>query len=457
MQSLAYRRTVLAKDLRETLILALPLIGGQLALFAQHLVDVLLAGHLGARVLGIVAIGTNAWGVALMAIVGMMMALPPGVAQLDGAGRRGEIVGLFRQAVWLAIGIGVAMQQVVWWAAAPLIGALGIAPDMTADTVAFMRVLSFAAPAVALFCACRGLTDGVSAPRVSLAFGLLGLAVLAPLGWALMYGRLGFPALGAMGCACANLVAMWVSALSYLAFVRFSRLTRDLGWARAGRAPRPGAIMALLRVGGPMSVTVVLEAAVFATASLAVAGFGEVAIGSHQIALNVAALSFMVPLGLSMAVTVRVGNAVGRGDSEGMRRAGMVGICTALVTQSVPAGLMLVAPAAIAGLYTTDPALIGGAASLLVLAALFQLSDGVQVAAMGALRGLKDTRVPMYVAAFSYWGVGMPAGWLLAFPGGMGVAGMWYGLIAGLTTAALLLFGRFHLRSRSWHAVAVPA
>ena len=442
------RRAVLLQELRETLVLALPLIAGQVALFAQHLVDVLLAGHLGARVLGIVAIGTNAWGVVIMAIVGMMMALPPGVAQLDGAGRRDEVVGLFRQAVWLALGLGVVMQQVAWWGAPLVIGLIGAAPDLVADTVDFIRVLSFAAPAVALFCACRGLTDGVRRPRVSLAFGLVGLAVLAPLGWAMMYGRLGFPAMAHMGCAWANLVAMWVAALAYFGFVRFSAATRDLGWTRGGVAPRLGAILALLRVGAPMSVSVVLEAAVFAAAALVVASFGEVAVGSHQIALNVAALSFMVPLGLSMAVTVRVGRAVGRGDPVAVRRAGLVGVGAALITQSVPAALMLLVPAGIASLYTSDPALIAGATGLLMLAALFQLSDGVQVAAMGALRGLKDTRVPMFIAALSYWGVGMPIGWLLSFRGGLGISGMWYGLIAGLTCAAMLLMLRFHLRSR---------
>jgi len=457
MLSLLLQRSVLIRDLRETLVLALPLIAGQLALFSQHLVDVLLAGHLGARVLGIVAIGTNAWGVVMMAIVGVMMALPPGVAQLDGAGRRGEVVGLFRQAVWLALGLGVVMQQVAWWAAPVVVGLIGIAADTAAETVAFIRVLSFCAPATALFCACRGLTDGVSRPRVSLGFGLLALAVLAPLGWVLMYGKFGAPAMGAMGCAWANLVAMWVAALSYLGFVRFSRTTRDLGWERGGVAPRWAAIMALLHVGVPMSVSVVLEASVFATAALVVASFGEAAVGSHQIALNVAALSFMIPLGLSMAVTVRVGNAVGRGDMVGMRRAGLVGVSTALVTQSVPAVLMLLVPVQIASLYSSDPALIGGAAALLTLAALFQLSDGVQVAAMGALRGLKDTRVPMFIAAFSYWGVGMSSGWLLAFHFGFGVSGMWIGLIVGLTCAAVLLTTRFHLRSRRHFVIVLAA
>jgi len=436
------------RDLRETLTLALPLIAAQVALFAQHTVDVLLAGHLGARVLGIVAIGTNAWGVALMGIVGLMMALPPGVAQLDGAGRRGEVIPLFRQALWLALFVGIAVIGLAWLVAPYVVGLLGIDPALSAETVAFLRVLSLTAPATAVFCACRGLTDGISRPRVSLCFGLLGLAILAPLGWVMMYGKFGVPALSAMGCAWANVTAMWVSALSYLAYVRFSQVTQGLGWEVGGIAPRPAAIMALLRVGAPMSASVMLEAGVFAAAALVVASFGEVAAGSHQIALNVAALSFMIPLGLSLAVTVRVGNAVGRGDTAGVRRAGLVGIFAALGTQSVPAALMWLLPVPIAALYTSDPALIAGAGALLSLAALFQLSDGVQVAAMGALRGLKDTRVPMFIAAFSYWGVGMPAGWLLCFHGGMGIGGMWVGLIAGLTCAAVMLSARFHLHTR---------
>ncbi len=456
MVSCLTRRGFPWRDLRETLTLAVPLIAGQVALISQHVVDVLLAGHMGARVLGIVAIGTNVWGVALMGIVGLMMALPPGVAQLDGAGRRGEVVPLFRQALWLALAVGIAAAGLAWLAAPLVVGLLGVDPEVTAETAEFLRVLSLTAPSVALFCACRGLTDGVRRPRVSLGFGILGLAVLAPLGWVLMYGKLGLPALGAMGCAWANVAASWISALGYLAFVRLSGVTRDLGWERPGIAPRRAAILALLRLGAPMSASVMLEAGVFAAAALVVASFGEVAAGSHQIALNVAALSFMVPLGLSMAVTVRVGNAVGRGDVAGTRRAGLVGIGAALITQSVPAALMLLVPGTIAALYTGDPGLVAGATMLLSLAALFQLSDGVQVASMGALRGLKDTRVPMFIAALSYWGVGMPAGWLLSFQGGMGIRGMWVGLILGLTCAAVLLWLRFHLRTRV-RAVLVAA
>ena len=160
-------------------------------------------------------------------------------------------------------------------------------------------------------------------------------------------------------------------------------------------------------------------------------------------ALNVAALFFMIPLGLAMAITVRVGNAVGRGDASGVRYAGFCGIGLTLVTQLVSAGLMLGFPRAIASFYTHDQTVIALAAQLLLLAGLFQFSDGIQVASNGALRGLKDTRVPMAITLFAYWMVGMPVGWWLAFHMGLGARGIWMGLIAGLSMAALLLFARF--------------
>lgn len=146
MALFSVRTAVLLRDLRETLVLALPLMAGQLALFAQHMVDVVLAGHLGVRVLSVVAIGTNIWGTCVMAIVGVMMALPPGVAQLDGAGRRSDVVGLFRQAVWLALGLGLVMQQVAYWGGPLLVRAFGVEPELGAQVATFIRIMSFAAP-----------------------------------------------------------------------------------------------------------------------------------------------------------------------------------------------------------------------------------------------------------------------------------------------------------------------
>jgi MATE family multidrug resistance protein len=186
-----------------------------------------------------------------------------------------------------------------------------------------------------------------------------------------------------------------------------------------------------------------MEASLFVAVALVIGTLGTDVVAGHQVALNVASVTFMVPLGLAMATTVRVGHAVGRGDAQGVRDAGLVGICLTLLAQTVSAGAMLLLPRAIAMLYTDDAVVIALAAQLLVLAGLFQFSDGIQVAANGALRGLKDTRIPMLITTFAYWGVGMPVGWWLAFPHGFGARGMWMGLIAGLSMAALLLSWRF--------------
>jgi MATE family multidrug resistance protein len=214
-----------------------------------------------------------------------------------------------------------------------------------------------------------------------------------------------------------------------------------------------------VHIGLPMAVTLLAEAGLFVAAALIISTLGEEVIASHQVAINIASLFFMIPLGLAMAITVRVGNAVGRGDERGVRYAGFCGIGLTLVTQMVSAGLMLSLPHFIAALYTRDPAVITLAAQLIMLAGLFQFSDGIQVASNGALRGLKDTRVPMAITLFAYWIVGMPVGWWLAFHHGMGARGMWMGLIAGLSVAAVMLFTRFWRSAwkQRWRALPMTA
>ena len=445
-------------EFRATLRLGLPLVAGQLAAFGGNLVEVLLAGHLGAETLGAVALATSIWSVPLMAIIGLMMAVAPSVAQLDGARRRGEVAGMFRQAVWLGLLLGLLVMAALLLGARPLTRLIGLAPDLAGDVVLFLYGVSWGAPGLALFCACRGVADGLSHPRVTLAFSLLGLAVLLPVAYALMYGRWGVPvALGAQGSGIAAAIMCWVEAVAFFAYLRLARMFVGIGWGQGPRRPHLAAMLGLLRLGGPMAVSVVLEVGLFSGAALLIGGFGAVAVASHQVALNVASFTFMVPLGLATAVTVRVGNAVGRGDLAGIRRAGLAGIALALMAQGVSCAAMLCLPHAIAGLYSTDPGVVGGAAALLFYAAIFQLSDGLQVSAAGALRGLKDTSVPMLITAFSYWGVGMPVGWYLAMRAGYAVPGMWMGLIAGLSFAALLLFTRFLRLSKTMPPRQIPA
>jgi MATE family multidrug resistance protein len=274
-------------------------------------------------------------------------------------------------------------------------------------------------------------------------FSFGGLVLLAPLGYVLMYGKLGFPVMGARGSGIATAVVLWAEMLGFAIYVLKHRNYRDLNLRGRFAKPDFRKIGPLLHIGLPMAVTLLMEAGLFVAVALLIGRLGETVTAGHHVALNVASVAFMIPLGLSMAITVRVGNAAGRRDVAGVRYAGLSGIALVLVTQFISSGVMLAFPEAIARLYTSDVAVIAMASQLLVLAGFFQFSDGIQVASNGALRGLKDTRVPMGITLFAYWVVGMPVGWWLAFHRDMGARGMWMGLIAGLSMAAILLFARF--------------
>jgi MATE family multidrug resistance protein len=434
----------IAAEIRATTRLALPLITGQLATMLTGVIELALAGHLGAHVLGAVAIGNSVWGMAVITMAGLMMAVSPSVAQLDGAQRRGETAPLFCQALWLAGAVGIAMGVLLYLGGPGLARLSGISDELMPDVAAFLHPASFAAPPIVLYFACRGLSEGLSLPRPTMLLGLFGLIALLPIGYTLMYVL----RLGAFGSGIAMTSVCWLLFLGFAFLIARGKRYRGLGWSRRGLRPDFAVIGGLLRIGLPMAISVAMEAALFSTAGLLVGRFGDAVVAGHQVALSVASVTFMMPMGLAMAITVRVGNAVGRGDPVGVRRAGLAGIALTLVTQTLSCTLMLALPAPIASIYSADPAVLSVAVLLLQFAAAFQFSDGIQVASNGALRGLKDARVPMLITAVSYWGVGMPVGWFLAFRHGWQAPGMWMGLIAGLTVAATLLFTRFFVLSR---------
>ena len=426
-----------------TLRMAGPLVVGQLCIMGQNTVDVLLAGHVSAHVLGAVGIGTSIWWLAQMSMAGVLLSVSPAVSQLDGAGRRSEAAPVFVQSLWLAGLLAAVGMPAVGLGGPWLVGAMGVAEELRADISTFLRVVCFATPAVALFVACRGLSEGLSRPRPSMLMGLLGLALLLPMGWLLLFGPFGLPRLGVRGSAIANLVVAWVDAIGFGLILWRGRAYRGLGWRVAWRGPRWAALGTLLGVGLPIAASQLMESTLFTAAALLIGRFGPVAASSHQLALSVAALVFMVPLGVAFAATVRVGRAAGRLDVAGSRRAGLVALTLAVACQAVSCVVLLAIPHTLAALYTQDPEVQARATTLLRLAGVFQLTDGIQVVAIASLRGLKDTRVPMLLTGLSYWLFGLPVGVFCAFQLGMGPPGMWLGLIAGLTAAAVTLLGRF--------------
>ena len=443
-------RARVAREIVATVRLALPLILAQLAAIGSNVIDTMLSGHYSAHVMAAVSVGASIWSLAIVSGIGVMMSVPPSVSQLDGAGRRAEVGAVFRQALWLGLVLGVLL----WFAvrhAEPLVQLIGVTPTLYRSVGEFLHAISWGAPALTCYFALRGLSEGLSLTRPSMYFSLGGLVLLVPLGYVFMFGKLGLPPQGARGCGIATATVLWLEMLGFATYVLFHRNYRGLNLLERFEWPRWSRIRHLLHIGLPMAVTLLAEAGLFVGAALLMGTLGEDVAASHQVALNVASLFFMIPLGMAMAITVRVGNAVGRGDPAGVRYAGFCGIGLTLVTQMLSAGLMLGLPHFIAALYTHDAKVIGLAAQLLVLAGLFQFSDGIQVVSNGALRGLKDTRVPMAITLFAYWVVGMPVGWWLAFPHGLGARGMWMGLIAGLSVAAVLLFARFWRSSRHPH------
>ncbi|HET8553830.1 MAG TPA: MATE family efflux transporter [Rhodanobacteraceae bacterium] len=447
------------RELAATVHLALPLIAAQLAAMGTNVVDTLLAGHMSAHVQAAVATGSGVWALVILAGIGTMLAVPPTVAQLDGAGRRHEIGAIIRQALWIALALGVLLCLLVR-RAEPLLDLIGVVPELRHDVGDFLGAISWAAPALVGYFALRGLSEGLSMPRPSMYFSLAGLVVLAPLDWTLMYGEFGVPAMGALGSGIATAVTLWLEFIGFAVYILCHRNYRGLNLLERFDWPRRKPIAELLHLGVPMAVSVLMEGGVFVAVALAIATLGVDQTAAHQVALNVSSVAFMIPLGLAMAITIRVGHAAGRGDGVAVRYAGFCGIALALVTQMVSASLMLGLPHAIARLYSNDEAVVALAAQLLVLAGIFQFSDGIQVASNGALRGLKDTRVPMFITAFAYWGVGMPVGWWLTFNHHLGARGMWMGLAAGLSAAAVMLFARFWRTARSerWrrHAPDAP-
>jgi MATE family multidrug resistance protein len=442
----------LRHEISRTLLLAGPLIVGQVSSYAMSFVDTLMAGRLGPVDLGAVAVGSSIWSAGMVFLVGMMMAVSAAVSQLAGAGRRIQAGELTRQALWMALAVSLvlffAMRQ-----GDRVMAFIGVAPDVAGLAHRYLLAISWGMPALAGMFVLRFFSEGIGHTRPTMYVGVMGIVFNVPLNYILMFGKLGAPALGAEGCGWATAIVLWLQFALLIAWILWRPRYRPFEVLTRFSGPDAREIVALVRLGLPIGVMVFLEASLFIASALAIGTLGTIPVASHQVAINYSGLMFMVPLGLSGAITVRVGNAVGRRDRAGARRAGLVGIGIALAFGAFSSLLMVLFPETIARLYTGDAEVVALASSLLLLAAIFQLADCLQVSAAGALRGLKDTQVPMLYSVLAYWLVGMTLGWWLTFVRDWGPAGMWVGIIAGLTVAAVLLGARFLRITASWREI----
>jgi MATE family multidrug resistance protein len=436
-------------EIRRTLHLALPVIIGQLAVFSMNFIDTVMSGRLPNREIALAALGIGGavWSSMLMFVLGTLMVVQPSVAQLDGALKRREAAAQTRQALWIAIVLAVPFFLLCYFSE-PLLRAFAIDPAIVPTAAAYLRAMSWGAPGLCLVFLLRFFSEGTGHTRPTMLYGVTGALLNIPLNYVLMFGKLGFPAMGTVGVGYATSIVIWLQFLMLFLYIRSHRHYEPFELMSQLEKPHWGEIWGLLKVGVPIAVAIFVEGSLFVMAALLIGRLGPVPAAAHLIAINFAALVFMIPVGLSSAISIRVGNAVGRGDPSGARYAGFIGIMIILVIQTVSAASMLLFPGAIVRLYTDDAVIAPLAVSLLFYAAVFQYPDGLQMVASGALRGFKDTRMPVVYMVISFWIVGLTLGYHLTFARAMGPAGMWIGMIAGLSVAAVLLLRRFNHTSK---------
>lgn len=441
-------------EARATLALAWPLILTNVAQALIHATDVVLLGWAGPRTLAAATLGINVYFAFLVFGLGLMIASSPILARELGARRHSvrEVRRTVRQTMWAAVAICVPVWILLWNTRALLI-LLGQDPALAADAQLFVRFLMWGMLPFLFYLVLRSFISALERPLWSFGVGLFAVLFNALLNYGLIFGELGFPELGIVGAgigsACANLV-MFVGMAMVVTLDRRFRRYRLFGrfWRADWERFRE-----VWRLGLPIAITLGLEITIFNAAVFLMGLIGTESLAAHAIAIQVASLTFMVPLGLGQAVTVRVGLAFGRGDREGVAIAGWTALGITIAFMGLTGLAMIAAPTFLVSAFldSGDPAnaqVIGLAASFLVVAALFQVFDGAQAVGAGMLRGLHDTRVPMLYAAFGYWIVGILTGVGLGFGLGWDGVGIWTGLAAGLGVVAVLMIARWTRRER---------
>lgn len=439
-------------ELRALLALGWPLVLAQIAQNALITTDVIMIGWLGGKYLAAATLANALFiGIQLLG-VGITSAVAPMVAQAIGAGETGSVRRIVQQGLWVALVLVVLLLPIVW-NIRPIYLAIGQDPELTALAEIFVHYAVWLFIPAFMIIVLRSFLSALGSTRVILVITLVGVVINALVNYALIFGNWGFPRLELAGAGIATTlvnVAMLLMMALYIALrPKFAGYRIFSGLFR----PDWPQFWTIWKIGGPIGLLLLAEVSLFTFAALLQGRLGTDEIAAHAVALQLASLAFMTPLGLSQATTVRVGIAYGAGDARGMARAGWVALLATLAFMATTAVLMVSIPHTLVGLFldagnpdNARPLLL--AAQFLLVAALFQLADGAQVSMVGALRGLSDTRLPLIIALAGYWGIGFPTAWLLGFYTDLRGVGIWFGLAAGLAAVAVALTIRFAVRSR---------
>lgn len=429
-------------EAKRLLSLALPVFLAQVTLILMSVVDTIMAGQVSPTDLAALSIATGIWNPLLLALQGILLALTGIIAQFAGANDKKGISHYFQQALYLTVLLCITGFSIAYLANI-IILQLDTSPAIASLAFDYIQFVKWGVFGFLFFTTYRNMTEGMGMTKPAFYISLLGLAVNIPANYIFINGLFGLPAYGGAGCGIATAIVLTVMALAQVTYCQMSKKIDARGLLTPFEKPNITTIATITKLGIPISLATFFEVTLFACIPLFIAHLGAVAISGHQIAASVTALLFMMPLSLSIAISIRIGNLYGQNKFEQLKIAVSTSYLLAILIALFLAFITFIGRDVISQLYTDSPAVIALATSIMILACIYQLPDALQVAANGILRGLKHTAPISYITFISYWLIGFSLGYVLArtdiIVPAMGPHGFWIGIIVGLTVAAILL------------------
>ncbi|MGY4677061.1 MATE family efflux transporter [Pasteurella sp. P03HT] len=433
-------------EAQKLILIALPILMAQIAQNSMGLVDTIMAGRVSSADMAAISVGASIWFPLVLFGHGLLLALPPTISYLNGSGKRHQIAHQVRQGIWIILFSCLPLGLLIYYSHY-VFDYMQVETHLKDITIGYLRAMLWGLPAYLLMINFRCLNDGIAKTKPAMVITFLGLILNIPLNYIFIYGKLGAPALGAVGCGIATAIVNWFMCILMIAYCKHARNQRDLHvFENLIEKPNVATLKKLLNLGFPIAVALFCEVALFALTALLLSPLGTNIVASHQIALNTSSFLFMLPMSLGMATTILVGQRLGEGAADKAKKVCYSALIVGLLIAVMTAAMTVIFRTEIAQIFVKDTQVIAMAGTLLLLAALYQFSDTVQVVAGGALRGYKDTKAILYITLFCYWGVGMPIGYSLArtnfFIPALGAEGFWIGFVVSLTIAAALLMMR---------------
>ncbi len=430
-----------AKEARALLSLGAPMMATQFCIMGMGFLDTAMAGHYASVDLAGVTLAGNLLWPVFMLMTGLTLAVTPMVAQLTGARKVDESGAIVGQGIWMALFASLVTVAILHNADV-FFALLGTEPAVTEVAVQYLKAVSWGMPPGMVYIVLRYASEGLGHTRPPMFIAASALLLNGPLNYLLIYGALGFPELGGVGCGWATAIVMWFE-LGLMIFVARQRFFRATGLFEQFRWPEATTIARILKIGLPIGLAVFMEMAVYSVIGFLITAFGTSPLAANGIAGNINWMTYVIPMSLGSAAAIRVGFHVGAEDREGARRVAMTALKMSLAYALAVSAILVGLRDLLVGIYTTDPAVIGIATKLMIFIALYQIVDDTIATMEGTLRGYKDTRVPMVFSLVGYWIVALPLGHVLAIgwfgPPAMGVYGYWTGMTIGMLLVAICL------------------